>query len=279
MFKRIAVDASHDENYKRRLTAATQLARQHDAEVVGVYTGLFERRNAYDEVVMPERYLAMRKEAMKKHEEEAQAIFWDVLEAAGIHGKWRTPHGGAVEALSIHARFCDLLVMSQNGFDQPVGSLFPDLAESAILSAGRPVLMVPNRGNLNGPIGQRVLFCWDYGRRSARAFKDAAPVLKKSTHLFVLTVDPNPDLLKYRDLAPDDFSSYCALHNYPKIQELRAQSANLDVGNTILNAAADHSCDLAIMGAYSHSRVREWMLGGASRSLLEAMTVPILFSH
>src|SRR5690606_7931649 len=137
----------------------------------------------------------------------------------------------------------------------------------------------PNRGNLNGPIGERILFCWDYGRRSARAFKDAAPVLKKATHLFVLTVDPHPDLLKYRALEADDFSSYCALHNYPKVQELRAQSENLDVGNTILNAAADHSCDLVIMGAYSHSRIREWMLGGASRSLLEAMTVPILFSH
>jgi len=74
-------------------------------------------------------------------------------------------------------------------------------------------------------------------------------------------------------------ATYCELHNYPKVQQITGQRKHLDVGNSILNAVAEHGCDLIIMGAYSRSRISEWARGGASKSLLESMTTPIVFSH
>lgn len=211
-------------------------------------------------------------------DEQARTLFWRELKAAGVRGDWRTPQGSPVDALTLHARYSDLLIMSQPEHSGSLG-LFPDITEAVIMSAGRPVLMVPYIYDPAKIIGKRILFCWDYGRRSARAFADAAPLLKRATDLFVLTVDPEPNQLRFQDVELDDLATYCELHNYPNVQQLTGERKHLDVGNSILNAVAEHGCDLVVMGAYSRSRISEWARGGASKSLLESMTTPILFSH
>ncbi|MNV96803.1 Universal stress protein family protein [compost metagenome] len=77
----------------------------------------------------------------------------------------------------------------------------------------------------------------------------------------------------------EDLVSYCVAHGMPAPDHVRRDIKGVGVGSTILNAAADHSVDLIIMGAYGHSKFREWAMGGATASILKSMTVPIMFSH
>lgn len=279
MFGRIALDLNRDTNHERRLQYAIQLALKHQAELIGIYTNQLSPRYLYDGMVIPVQALVAMDDYIEKEAAETKESFQEAVRTAGLNAKWRMPKGPASEALALHARFCDLLIMSQTDNPNLPGAVLPNHVESVITSAGRPVLIIPYIGDPQQAVGQRVLFCWDYGRRAARALADAAPILRMASELIVLTVDPSPEVLSSRDIATDDLSAYCASKRYPKIKEVHQESEGIGVGNVILNTAADHGCDLIVMGAYSHSRVREWALGGASKTMLESMTVPILFSH
>jgi nucleotide-binding universal stress UspA family protein len=207
---------------------------------------------------------------------EMQALFQSRTQEAGVKATWREPQGLAEEVLAVHARYCDLLVMSQS--EHQTSSMRASVAETVITTAGRPVLMVPFIGEIN-PIGKRVLFCWDRGRRSARALADAGPILQQAKELVALTIDENKTLGKKQDLHDEDFNAYCEARGYPKPKLVRQVSDHTSIGTLILNAATDQGCDMVVMGAYNQSRTREWMLGGTSKTLLDSMTVPILFSH
>jgi nucleotide-binding universal stress UspA family protein len=189
------------------------------------------------------------------------------------------PQGPAEEVLAMHARACDLLIMSQTDAARSDWAIPPSVVDSVITAAGRPVLVTPYIGDVRQAPGQHVLFCWDYGRRAARALADAAPFLRMASKLTVLTVDPEPDWLQSLDILPEDLPAYCAAHGYPEPKVTQTTSKDVGIGNAILNAASTDGCDMIVMGLYNRSRVREWILGGTSKTLLQSMTVPILFSH
>ena len=108
---------------------------------------------------------------------------------------------------------------------------------------------------------------------------DADPILTNAQEIVILTIDEKTNQLDNLDINDDDLESYFAAKGYVTPKRLRLDSADAGIGNTILNAASDQGSDLIVMGAYNRSRIREWMLGGTSKTLLDSMTVPILFSH
>lgn len=279
MFGRIALDLTDDANRTRRVQAAIQLAAHHKAELIGICTDLPIPRYMHGEAGASEQILASLLEQMAQEKVEAKERFLKQAALAGIKAQCRMPNGPIEEALAAHARSCDVLIMSQTDAAQPTWAIPPSIVDSVITSAGRPVLVTPYIGEIQQPIGQHVLFCWDYGRRAARALADAAPILCAATTLTVLTVDPQPEVLRSLDIEPEDLLAYCAAHNYPKPRVVHSISEGLGIGNAILNAATDYGCDMIVMGLYNRSRIREWILGGTSKTLLQSMTVPILFSH
>src|SRR5690606_33053961 len=211
-------------------------------------------------------------------QEAIRKQFLEQAEALGAKAEWRAPRGEADEVLALHARYCDLLVMSKAERVDSVASLIPNLPESVVMAAGRPVLMIPTSGNISS-IGERVLYCWDQRREAARAFTDATPFLERCKELVVLEVDRDERLIRNSDLRDDDFINYCVNLGYPRPKHLIKKGEGLGVGNVILNTASDSGSDLIVMGAYGHSRMRQWVMGGASRTLLSSMTVPVLLAH
>jgi nucleotide-binding universal stress UspA family protein len=279
MLGRIALDLTNDANQTRRIQAAIQLAVRHRAELIGICTDLPAHEYMLGEERASERILARLLEQIALEKIETKDHFLKQAALAGIKAQCRMPKGPIEEVLATHARSCDLLIMSQTDIAQPTWSIPPSVVDSVITAAGRPVLVTPYAGDIRHSIGQHVLFCWDYGRRSARALADAAPLLSTASTLSVLTVDPQPEMLRLLDIEPGDLSAYCAVHGYPKPKEVHTISEGVGIGNAILNAATDYGCDMIVMGLYNRSRIREWILGGTSRTLLQSMTVPILFSH
>ena len=145
------------------------------------------------------------------------------------------------------------------------------------LSTGRPMLVVPHVGASAEP-AKTVMLCWNASRESARAASDALPLLRAAAKVIVLCVDPSSSTYGHGAEPGADAAAWLSRHGI-KVTVQRDVSADADVGNVILSRAADLDVGLIVMGLYGHSRLRETVLGGASRTLLASMTVPLFVSH
>jgi nucleotide-binding universal stress UspA family protein len=180
---------------------------------------------------------------------------------------------GAGEFLCQIARHLDLSVLAQTEPDTETPEEL--LIEAALFGSGRPVLVVPYIQKAGLKL-DRVMVCWDGSRNAARAIADAMPFLERSKAIDVVTVSRSEGA---RDELPGaDIAQHLARHKL-NVDLKRIVASDLDVTSTILSHAADSGADLIVMGGYGHSRLREFVLGGATRGILESMTVPTLMSH
>jgi nucleotide-binding universal stress UspA family protein len=170
------------------------------------------------------------------------------------------------------ARRFDLLIVRQN---EPRRPGYEDLLiEAALFDSGRPVLVVPYI-QTEGPKLDHVLVCWDGSRHTARAVADAGPFLARARMIEVVTIGAE---VKSEEISGADIAHHLARHGL-NIELKNIAAPDLDVSNAILSHAADVSADFMVMGGYGHSRLREFILGGATRGILATMTVPTLMSH
>lgn len=278
MLGRIAIHLSNDKACARRIDVGLQLAKEHGAEVIGVYPADSISGHYYDETIIPQDVRKILRGRRDEFRDSVRKQFLERAATVGVKAEWRNPEGEADEALALHARYCDLLIMSKAERVDTVAAIIPNLPEAVVMASGRPVLMIPTSGEINS-IGKRVLYCWDQRREAARAFTDASPFFKRCEELIVLEIDRDERLFKERDLHDDDFAAFCTSQGYPQPKHLVKESDGIGVGNVILNTASDAGSDLIVMGAYGHSRMRQWVMGGASRTLLSSMTVPVLLAH
>ncbi|CAM3662672.1 UspA domain protein OS=Castellaniella defragrans (strain DSM / CCUG 39792 / 65Phen) OX=1437824 GN=BN940_13891 PE=4 SV=1 [Castellaniella denitrificans] len=275
---RIAIHLNDDTVCERRMDIGLRLAKEREAEVVGVYPSASVAGLQQDENILPQDVRSTLRKRRDEHREATRARFLDQARERGVQAHWRAPHGDAEDGLTLHARYCDLLIMSKADPSDSLTALRPNLPEAVVMASGRPVLLIPNFGPVD-TIGRRILFCWDQRREAARAFSDAAPLLRHCQALTVLEIDRDEKLMRDRDIHEEDFSDYCVSLGYPKPRHLLKDSKGYGVGNVILNTATDTDADLIVMGAYGHSRMRQWIMGGATSTLLSTMTVPVLLAN
>ncbi len=171
------------------------------------------------------------------------------------------------------ARGFDLSIVSQS---EPDGGAGEDLIiEGALFGSGRPVLVVPYIQSEAFKL-DRVLLCWDGSRSAARAVADALPLLERSKSIEIVTIATKDD--NQGEIPGADIAHHLARHRL-KVELKRIVAPDTDVAEIILSHAADSASDFIVMGGYGHSRLREFVLGGATRGMLGAMTVPTLMSH
>jgi nucleotide-binding universal stress UspA family protein len=119
------------------------------------------------------------------------------------------------------------------------------------------------------------LVAWDGSRAATRAITDAIPFLRAAELVHVAIVNPTAD--QHADQSGTDFAAYLARHGVKL--EVSVHTTKIKVGSALLSMASDLNSDLIVMGGYGHSRLREMIMGGATRTILESMTVPVLMSH
>jgi nucleotide-binding universal stress UspA family protein len=182
--------------------------------------------------------------------------------------------GEAPKLFAFIARHFDLSVVGQTEPDLAL----PDdlLIEAALFESGRPTIVVPYIQQ--GPLKlDRVLVCWDHRRSAARAVADAMPFLERSNKVEIVTVRRD-DRKSGEELPGAAIGEHLARHGL-NVEVKQVIAPDLDVANTVLSYAADTSADFIVMGGYGHSRLREFVLGGATRGMLQSMTVPVLMAH
>jgi nucleotide-binding universal stress UspA family protein len=151
------------------------------------------------------------------------------------------------------------------------------LIETSLFQSGRPLIVVPYIQN-DGLKVDRVVCCWDGSRVAARAINDALPFLAKAAMvdlLIVLNEKTDTDQHKIRGA---EMAKHLARHDI-KVQIETIPAADIDVANAILSYVADNSGTMIVMGGYGHTKLREMILGGVTRDMLESMTVPVFISH
>ena len=207
---------------------------------------------------------------------DALAKFDQAAKRSGISFESRSVGAslaGASESFGAMARRFDLSVVGQSEPDKVAPEEL--IVEGALFASGRPVLVVPYIQK-SGLKLDRVMVAWDGSRSAARAVGDAMPLLGKANAIDVVIVAD--DRGKSDELPGADIAQHLARHGL-KVDLKRIVAGGEDVASTLLSHAADTSADFIVMGAYGHSRLREFILGGVTRGILAAMTVPALMSH
>jgi nucleotide-binding universal stress UspA family protein len=220
-------------------------------------------------------FIATYRAQVEKAAKAAVTKFEDATRRAGVSAT-------SQKLESALADFDDLFTQVTRRFDLSViGQIEPGketlevvLPETALFGSGRPVLVVPYIQKAGMKL-DRTLICWDGSRTAARAIGDAMPFLVRTKSIDVLSVMKSETARN--ELPGADIARHLARHNL-KV-DFKRIVANEDIGNTILSAAADLDSDMIVMGGYGHSRLREFVLGGATRAILNTMTVPVLMSH
>jgi nucleotide-binding universal stress UspA family protein len=255
---------------------AISIAEAFGAHVLGVAF-------AYEPVIpgsvmggIPPEFLEAQRSESEKSARSAIARFEQAAKRAGISSETRVLSAsvsGASDRLGRIGRRFDVIVLGQPTRERPM----PDevIDEGVLFESGRPVIFVPFIQKAGMKL-DRVMVCWDGSRAATRAIADSLPFLKKAKQVEIVVVGSKPP--KSDEISGADLGQHLARHGL-KVDVKRITSPDIDVPSTILSYAADSSADLIVMGGYGHSRLREFVLGGATRGLLESMTVPVLMSH
>ncbi len=276
--KHILVHVDDDTNVDSRLGVALRLAVDHDTHVTGLYVVAppyipsYMAGHVTTDLFDTQRQLA--DETMRR----ASARFEAVMKSESVSFESLAADGSPADKISELARYADLVVIAQPDDDQlSTGDPARDLPGEVILESGRPVMVVPYAGTFDH-IGESVMVMWNASREAARAIADALPILEKARHVNVVSVNPGRETEDIGDLPGADIAHQLARHGV-RVETAPTYSEDVEIGEIILSRAFDMSADLIVMGGYGRSRFREMILGGATRSLLESMTVPVFFSH
>ncbi len=277
--KTFVISLNDTENLDHLLVSCTSLATRHEAHVIGVYIiPSVEVYAVYGGIAMADvvdaqrqRYMSMAKQMREKFERamtlNSLSYEWRELDAIS---------SSIGREFAQQCRFADLAVIAQVDTDEFCG-VEPSFAEYVVMEAGRPVLLMP-RGKAFETIGSKVLMGWNGSKEAARACFDALPLVSADGEVDLVWVDPQ----KQRGLAGSvpgaELATTFARHNI-KVSAEPMPTADSDAGSALLMRAGDTGADLLVMGAYGHSRVREFVFGGATEHVLNNMTVPVLMSH
>ncbi|MGB6538841.1 MAG: universal stress protein [Xanthobacteraceae bacterium] len=180
---------------------------------------------------------------------------------------------GAGDQFGLIARRFDLAIVGQGEPDQ--GAVEGLIVQSALFESGRPVILVPYIQKAPLKL-DRVMVCWDGSRPAARAIADAMPLLERSGTVEVVIVANERG--KQDEIPGADMGQHLARHGL-KVEVKRITMSDIDVADALLSHAADSSADFIVMGGYGHSRWREFVLGGVTRTILRSITVPALMAH
>ena len=218
----------------------------------------------------PSVLLEWQESVIRERLEKTKKVVEEAERRTGMKYEWRQVKGQTVDVALQHAQYADLVVVSQATTDEDTSlDLMP---EELIMASGRPVMLVPRYGKFP-VIGERILVAWNRTRESTRAVHDALPLLQRAKSVRIMEVNPAG-----KHIAGADIATHLARHGV-RAEVGSVSAEDMKAGDIILSRAADLGADLLVMGAYGHSRLREYTFGGVTLHILRHMTIPVLMSH
>ncbi|MDA8049871.1 MAG: universal stress protein [Rhodospirillales bacterium] len=291
------------------LRVAVALARRHGARIEGLCPlGLLAARDPpfdvlrgevtplgppsvggiYAPPIAPPEPAVPAPDSPPERAERIGEAFREELGRSGLDGSYDSAVGRPGEAVAARARKSDLIVLGQPEPGQTAATAHRHMVEDVLLTAGRPVLIVPFAGEFE-TVGANVLIGWRESPEAARAAHDALALVEAGAKLTLLTVRHGPIPAERTELPGAGMARHLARHGVKTASDEAVAEASTPASfvvrpavtetDVLLNYASDVGADLLVVGAYGHSRMRELVLGGVTRGLLGHMTLPVLMSH
>lgn len=277
-YKTVLVHVDESKNSLKRTQIAHQIASKFDAHITGIaLTGISRYIFESTDLGVGDPNIMLHLSALRERAEKAIAQFKQASEGLGIATtECLIANDEANGGLGLRARYADLIIIGQTNRDEPSPSVMSDFPEFMVVNSGRPVLVIPHTGETNG-IAENCVIAWDGSREAARAITDAIPLLKQSKLVQVLIINPEKQGEAHGEEPGADIALYLARHGI-KV-DIASRFSTHSTGTAILGACKELGADLLVMGGYGHSRFREMIMGGTTRTILEKMTIPVLMSH
>jgi nucleotide-binding universal stress UspA family protein len=274
-YKTILVHLDRGKHVSTRVEVAAKLALDFQAHL----TGLYAVNPIATYTSADPSLLAVNTQVFEEQAQHARRLFGERARRAGLNGaEFRSTLGDALDQLSMHARYADLVVVGQTDPDEGETGVAASFPQVAALATGRPLLVIPYYASAFENLGREVLVAWNASREAARAVTDALPLLQRARKVTVLAIKQKSGSLAHGDIPGADMALYLARHGV-KAEAAQSYADGIEVGDELLARAADLQSDLIVMGAYGHSRLREIVLGGVTRNLMSHMTAPVLMAH
>lgn len=272
----VHLDTSH--RVSARLSLALTLARAYGAHLNGVFSAFEPQPREFHVMAGTAGYYDEHRKRRAEQRGAIERLFHAELARAQVEGVWIGGDADPIAVLTQHSRTADLTILGQTDLNDPGAYVADHFAETVILGAGGPVLVMPHTGNYEA-IGKHVLIAWNGSREAARAAHDALPFITRAARVTIAaasaTVTSDPTRASCADLA-----TLFARHGATMADIAHFPRHTLETtGDALLSYAAEGGYDLLVMGAYGHSRQQEMVLGGATRTVLATMTLPVLMSH
>jgi nucleotide-binding universal stress UspA family protein len=279
-FKSIAVFIGTSPSAEARVSFAARLACRHGAHLIGLYVvPSLMSGSAAESFVQGQR--AVREVIAQHRAREDEAIGLARRSLSAICGQ---------EDISFEFR---PLTQGEFGDEVVLNSLHADLviaggrlgngglpnqwsAETLLLATGVPCILLPDSWN-GSAAAEHVVVAWNASREARRAIADAMPLLVQAKSVTVLLVDPEKNL-RHGEEPGADIAHYLSRHGV-KVAVEQVASNGAPVASVILDRAKQHAAELLVIGAYSHARATQMVLGGVTRSLLREASVPLLIAH
>ncbi len=225
---------------------------------------------------IPTDLIEVQREQNSRAAKEAIARFEAAAKAAGVSSEARMVDAslaGAPDLFGRIARRFDIAVVGQARREQ--GATEELMIEGTLFGSGRPLIVVP-QDQTRGLKLDRVIICWDGSRPAARAIADAMPILQRAKSIEIVVVTGERD--KSGEITGTNMRRHLGRHGI-NVETKHITGGGSGVQNAILSHATESGADFIVLGGYGHSRLREFILGGVTRSILQSMTVPVLMSH
>lgn len=277
-YKTILVHLPESRRAGRLLSSAILLARRFEAHLIGLSV-------LPPAIVEPALtpgggtvVIETHREAFAQEIERMKIAFLAATREASLSAEWVSADADPWPVwtrVADYGRAIDLIVaaMPEPGARS---SSMTDAPVDLVLKCGRPVVLIPSAGAA-ATIGSRILVAWNNRREAARAAFDALPLLKTAEAVTVLSIGPEGDE-GAEEVPAADLCTALARHKV-KCEAVEADASEQGVGAALLASAREARADLLVMGCYGHSRLRELVLGGATRHVLGNATIPVLMAH
>lgn len=256
------------------LESAEKIAKKLDSRLTGLYQERTIDFGFFGEPMSVELIDTLH-EQFSKEKDKVEKKFIAFSKSTSISSKLSIIPPNVVNGLFNHTSMSDLIITSQGDRSQGSTTASADL-DHLLMGSRRPVLVIPYIG-ASATIGSNVLVAWDGSVEAGRAVHDSLPILKKANKVTIYSIQDR-DVID-TELGGADIAEHLAHHDVNIEVVSDPKSDDLKVGEQLLSRVADLGIDMMVMGAYGHSRYREMILGGVTRTILSSMTVPVLLAH
>jgi nucleotide-binding universal stress UspA family protein len=277
-WKTVLVHVDESAHASERIKMAATIAMAAGAHLIGTATTGASRYLAQTRMLADlDPHLKEHLAFLRQRAERGLAEFEATARKLGLPSfEQRLVDDEAGGGICLQARYADLVVIGQHDPDEPSPVVMPDFPQYVVLHSGRPVLVVPRAGRFD-TLSRRVLIGWDASMPATHAISNAIPLLRRAQAIEAVIFNPRAPPRADGVQPGADLVRYLARHEVQV--ELREMETRQDIGHALLARAQESNADLLVLGGYGHTRFREILLGGVTRTVLDAMQLPVLMSH